>query len=106
MALKDYKWLVEGEYQFSDDLRLRDAIISIKSVHYDAETRVATNEVCFVDGGERGLFKHVRSIAFTLPSESQESISAENVADFIELNFPTAILITEEYYGKINKGNI
>lgn len=92
MQLKDYRWYLEGEHEVFPGLLLNNITIRIISVHYTAETRVARNEVAFTEGD--GIYKNVRSFNFTLPDESQESISAENIADFIQMNFPEAILIT------------
>jgi len=86
MALKDYRWTIEGESTFAD-LSLRDITMRVRSVNYNAETRVAHIEVLAREG--EGKFEHSRTFSYELQGDD-ESLSAQNVQTFIDAVFSNA----------------
>jgi hypothetical protein len=86
MALKDYRWTIEGESTFAD-LTLNNITMRVRSVNYNAETRVAQIEVLAREG--EGKFEHSRTFSYELGGDD-ESLSAENVQAFIDAVFSGA----------------
>lgn len=86
MALKDYRWTIDGESTFAD-LTLNDITVRVRAVNYNAETRVADVEVLAREG--EGKFEHSRTFSYTLEGDD-ESLSAKNVQTFIDAVFSNA----------------
>jgi hypothetical protein len=86
MALKDYRWTIEGESTFAD-LTLNNIVMRVRSVNYNAETRVAQVEVLAREGD--GKFEHSRNFSYELQGDD-ESLSSANVQAFIDAVFDNA----------------
>ena len=87
MALKDYRWTIEGESTFAD-LTLNNITMRVRSVNYNAETRVAQIEVLAREGD--GKFEHSRTFAYELQGDD-ESLSASNIQTFMDAMFSNAV---------------
>lgn len=83
MALKDERWTLQGENDFAD-ITLNNAILRVRSVNYNAETRTAHVEVLAREG--EGKYEHSRTFAYVLEGDD-ESLSAANVQAFIDAIF-------------------
>lgn len=88
-TLKETRWAMP-DFTTQDGLTLSFPRIRIKSVNYDVDKRIATVEVGFREAKGDANFEHFRYFQFSLPEESEESISAENVKLFIKSTFPAA----------------
>lgn len=86
--LRDYRWIISGVSQVTEDLSLKNAILQVTRVDYSPITRVARIEIAFKEGD--GVYEHRRNFNYTLPDESVESISASNITALINYFFPTA----------------
>lgn len=88
--LRDCRWMIPS-FTLEDDRVLTNATMRILNVNYDVVNRVA-DVVCEF---REITFPVVRSVAYPLQEDSQESISAENVQLFIEAIFPDAVEIND-----------
>lgn len=89
--LKDIRWDLPT-YDLEGTI-LRQPRIQIVNVIYNTETLTALVEVVFQELQGTAAFKHARSFPYTLTDDSQESISAENIEQFISVVFPDAVQV-------------
>lgn len=83
MALKDERWVIQGEAVFAD-LTLLNPTLRVRTVLYNAETRVADIEVLASENG--GMYEHSRMFTYALQGED-ESLSAANIQLFMDAIF-------------------
>jgi hypothetical protein len=79
------------EFEWDEDYSLNEPRIRIENVNYNAPTLTALIEVRFRENKGAAAFEHSRSFSYQLDEESAESISAENVQQFIEAVFTDAV---------------
>lgn len=92
--LKDMRWDLPG-YNGSDGLSLESPRISISKVSYNVNEMTADIEVRFRELKGEARYEHSRVFVYALSEDSQESISAENVQNFIAQVFPDAVLVVK-----------
>jgi hypothetical protein len=90
--LKDLRWDIP-EFQWDENTTLTNPRFRIENVNYNAPSLTALIEIRFRENQGAAAFEHSRSFPYVLQSDSQESISAENVQEFISTIFPDAIEI-------------
>ena len=83
MALKDERWIIQGEAVFAD-ITLLNPTLRVKTVLYNAETMIADIEVIAVENN--GKFEHSRTFAYQLQG-ADESLSAATIEEFMNLTF-------------------
>lgn len=83
MALKDERWVIQGEAVFAD-LTLLNPTLRVKSVLYNAETMIADIEVLAIENG--GKFEHSRTFNYQLQG-TDESLSAATIQLFMDSVF-------------------
>ena len=89
--LKDIRWDMPS---FDlDGTILKQPRIQIANVLYNTETLTALVEVVFRELQGKAAFRHSRSFPYTLTEGAQESISAENIEQFIAAAFPDAVIV-------------
>ena len=88
--LKDLRWDLP-ELKWDDKTTLVNPRFRIENVNYNAPSLTALIEVRFRENKGAAAFEHSRSFAYQLDEESAESISAENVQQFIEAVFTDAV---------------
>lgn len=89
--LKDIRWDMPS-YDL-DGTILKQPRIQIVNVLYNTETLTALVEVVFRELRGEAAFRHARSFPYTLTDDAQESISAENIEQFIAIAFPSAVIV-------------
>jgi len=93
--LKDQRWDLP-EFKWDDKTTLVNPRFRIESVNYNAPMLTALIEVRFRENKGAANFEHSRSFPYVLQADSQESISAENVQQFIEAVFPDAVEVVAQ----------
>jgi hypothetical protein len=86
--LRECRWMIPS-FELEDGRVLTNSTMRILNVNYDVVNRVA-DVVCEF---REITFPVVRGFAYPLQEDSQESISAENVQEFVDFIFPDAIEI-------------
>jgi hypothetical protein len=90
--LKDCRWDLPS-FKIEDGSVLNQPRIRIENVNYNAPSLTALIEVRFRENSGLANFEHARTFTYQLQEDSQESISAENVQEFITTVFPTAVFL-------------
>jgi hypothetical protein len=89
--LKDIRWDLESiDWQ---GITLNQPRFRIESINYNTPTLTALVEIRFRENQGAANFEHSQVYPYTLSGDSQESISAENVENFISAVFPNAIKV-------------
>jgi hypothetical protein len=88
--LRDCRWDLP-EFEWDENYFLNEPRIRIENVNYNAPSLTALIEVRFRENQGAANFEHSRSFSYQLDEESAESISAENVQQFIEAVFTDAV---------------
>jgi len=93
--LKDCRWDLPS-FELEDGSILNQPRIRIENVNYNAPSLTALIEVRFRENLGIANFEHARTFTYVLQEDSQESISAENIQEFITIVFPEAIYLENE----------
>ena len=92
IRLRDLRWDIPS-FSLEDGTVLNQPRIRIQNVNYNAVDLTALIEVRFRENQGAANFVHSRTFPYVLTDDSQESIGAENVQQFINYVFPDAVII-------------
>ena len=89
--LKDLRWDISAiDWK---GITLNQPRFRIESVNYNTPTLTALVEIRFKENRGAANYEHSEIYPYTLTDDSQESISAENIEQFISVVFPDAVQV-------------
>jgi hypothetical protein len=84
--LRDIKWIIET-VSFDDGQFMTNATMEIVAVTYNVKSMTASIDVRFSEGS----YGVIKTYLYELDQDSEESISTENINQFISQALPSAV---------------